>query len=108
MLKQFKCSCGKITELNVPEDKWQIYLQGVVAVQNIFPDADSFYRETLINGTCYECQEKLFHRPAPGHEKEWGKYIGECACCGAPVRECDIHDGQFKCVSCKCTEYEED
>lgn len=69
MLKQFKCSCGKITELYIPDDKWQIYLQGVVAVQKIFPEADCFYRETLINGTCYDCQEKLFHRPAPGHEK---------------------------------------
>ena len=109
MKMTFTCHvCGKNTELEVDEKKYMQYRRDSKA-QEAFADKDSFYRETIISGMCYACQEKLFNRPAPGNEAEWGKFLGECCCCGRPVYEKDVDKSGagFKCASCGNDEYEE-
>ena len=58
----------------------------------------TFQKELFISGFCYECQEKTFNRPAPGHEKEWGEVEGECPVCGAPLYRKDV--ARDKCPTC--------
>lgn len=100
MLKQsFKCMCGKTTQLDIDSARLS-RVQAGEHVQHVFPDASPFFREVIISGTCYDCQQKLFNRPAPGHEKEWGAFIGSCPCCDRAIYEKDVKDGKYTCTAC--------
>ena len=94
--------CGKTTTVRVSQLALYTYRAGA-PIQEVFPKKSAAEREVIKSGTCYDCQERIFHHPAPGHEKEWGDIIGECACCGADLYE--KHDnvpttGRFTCPSC--------
>ncbi|MCM1215004.1 MAG: hypothetical protein NC548_10845 [Lachnospiraceae bacterium] len=105
MKQVYKCPmCGRKTELEVDENAWDLYQSSGKPVQECFPESNAFFRETLINGTCYDCQSKTFHRPKPGDEDKWGSEIGECANCGCPAFEIDRKDGNYMCPQCGCTE----
>ena len=70
-------------------------------IQKIMPDVNSFVRESLITGFCFDCQEKFFNRPAPGHEEAWGPQLTECPQCGCSIYEKDMIDSYImKCPSC--------
>lgn len=94
-------SCGKISSMNVDEMQYMSYQHGA-NIQDAFPLMNAFDREVMISGLCHECQEKVFNRPAPGHEALWGNYVGECSCCGSPLYENKNCVGyqQFKCEQC--------
>lgn len=88
-----KCpNCLKLTECDMTPVEYAKYKSGIL-VQEVFPDKDAFYRETLITGMCYDCQSKLFNRPKPG--EDWGT-PEECPVCGSSVYE---KDG-WVCPSC--------
>ena len=99
--------CYKNTTHKVDMERYFDMMQRGIVIQKAFPEYSSFKREFLINGMCYDCQEKFYNRPAPGHEKAWGKQIGVCDCCDAPVYEKDVEKGVFRCVKCYQTEYSE-
>ena len=65
-------------------------------------ELDDFGRELVKTGMCYDCQERVFHRPLPEHEEMWGKQIGECECCGSPIYDKMDGDasGLHKCSQC--------
>mgnify|MGYP003431557648 CR=1 FL=1 len=102
-----KCPfCSNVTEVEVKDADMRKY-EGGMLVQRAFPYLTSMQRDVIVNGTCYECSEKMYNIPAPGHEELFGKRIGECACCGRAVWEKDIKDGVFECGSCHQDEYDE-
>lgn len=94
--------CGKTTTVKVSQVALSAYRAGAM-IYEAFPKKSAAEREVIKTGMCYDCQEKTFHNPAPGHEKEWGEPVGECACCGATLYE--KHDnvpttGRFTCSCC--------
>lgn len=97
--------CANVTELEVDDKAMQKYEAGAL-VQHAFPMLAPMQRDVILNGTCYDCSEKMYNTPAPGHEELFGKHIGECACCGLAVWEKDIKDGIFECGSCHSNEYD--
>lgn len=94
--------CNKAIEMNVDDEGYSKWVSDT-EVQCAFPEMNPFDREVLISGICYDCQEKTFNRPAPGHESAWGKELGECGCCGAPLWEKNIRDNKVVCPSCYTT-----
>lgn len=95
--------CGNVTKLDVDKDAYAAYrMSGLFggSVQNAFPDLNDFERETLISRMCFDCQEKTFNRPQPGHEEAFGKRVGECEVCGCPIYEKDKVDDKYKCPQC--------
>lgn len=94
-------NCGKINDINLDDISYTMYQCGV-NIQDAFPDMNPFDREMLITGMCYDCQEKIFNRPAPGHEALWGNYVGECNCCGSPLYSVKhaISGNRLKCPTC--------
>lgn len=96
-----KCSsCGKDFEadLEVSEADNESIESGSMTLKDAMKPG-TFQKELFISGMCYDCQEKVFNRPAPGHEKEWGSLIGECEECGSPLYERDVKNG--RCPSCR-------
>lgn len=82
-----KCpGCGETVTKVVSYEKIKKWRNGAL-IQEVYPNKDSFFREWLISGMCYECQSKMFNRPAPG--MNWGKRIGECEVCGTSLWEKD-------------------
>lgn len=104
----FQCSmCGKLHEVEIEvsdEDAAKISF-GEMSLKDATAPG-TFDREIFISGMCYDCQEKVFNRPAPGHEEEWGLPSGECPVCGSPLYKRDI-DADF-CPQCKCCISEEE
>lgn len=97
--------CGRTTELTVDAKKYARYAAGE-HVQQAFPELAPAQREVIINGCCYNCSEKIYNIPAPGHEEAFGKRLGSCSCCDMAVWEKDVKDGVFLCPSCGYNEYE--
>lgn len=93
--------CGKISAVDVDDMQYLAYQNGA-RIEDAFPLMNPFSREVLLSGYCFSCQENIFNRPAPGNEAAWGKYIGECDCCGSPLYENRNAVGylQYKCNSC--------
>lgn len=106
-------SCGGVAVTNgdVTEEQLAMHARGGLA-QNVFKDLDVFDREVIISHMCYNCIEKFYNRPAPGHEAAFGNSRGECDCCGAPLWDKDEKDGLVVCPSCKTVQgllpYEQD
>lgn len=94
--------CSKVSDLEVQEDNLYDYQNGA-GILEAFPRMNQFERELIISGICFNCQEKTFNTPAPGHEAEWGEMITECGCCGAPIWEKDIPEGSP--IICPCCGY---
>lgn len=93
--------CGKYTTVKVEAEALDAYNKGInIAVA--LPNLSAFDREVMITGMCYDCQEKAFSKPAPGHEDLWGKVVGECDCCGASLYEKDIKGDKVICNTCGC------
>lgn len=87
MLVRKQCPfCSKQTELDIDEIGLQAYRSGA-KITAAFPNLDSFDREVLLTGICYDCQEKVFNTPTKKNESSWGKYLGECPICGSNVYE---------------------
>lgn len=101
LLKRNCVFCGKEQSLFVNDDAYDRYESGE-EIQRAFPDLDSFAREFIISGMCYECQEKIFNKPQPCNKEAWGSVLGECACCGSPLysKKNLTDDGKYKCPSC--------
>lgn len=98
--------CGKVSVREYDGVAIMSYQAGSMSVQQAFPSSHPSDREFLISGMCYDCCEKTFNQPAPGHEEDWGEQLGECACCGRPVYKKDLNeDEEFTCISCACDEY---
>ena len=98
----FMCpTCGKAhdVQMEVPDDKLERLEAGTLELKDALRPG-TFDREILISGMCYDCQEKVFHRPAPGHEAEWGDIMSECPICGTPLYKRDVEED--KCPSCHC------
>lgn len=93
------CGGEAITTGEVTEEQLAKHAAGGLA-QNVFTNLNMFDREVIISHTCHNCQEKIFNRPAPGHEEAFGNSRGECECCGAPLWDKDEKDGVFKCPTC--------
>lgn len=105
-VKNFICPlCGNKTSIEVDEGKWARYSLGDVNVQDVFAELSPFEREVIISHICFQCQENMFHRPAPGHEDKFGKELGECSECGCAAWECDVKDGKYTCPQCGNEEY---
>lgn len=73
--------CGKEHQHEVTDKQYKDYYRSDKSVQDIFPDKDIFFKEALISGFCFPCQEKVFHRPLPEHEAEWGELVKQCPYC---------------------------
>lgn len=103
----FGCAiCGKLKKIEVTisdADSWAIERGQITLKDALRPG--TFEREVFISGMCFDCQEKTFNRPAPGHEDAWGKRMGECPCCGCSLYKKDIDVD--KCPSCSCKISEE-
>lgn len=96
-----KCPvCGKISKHSYDKDAYNKYIAGEDSIQSVFPNEHPMDRELLLTGMCHDCCEDTFGTPAPEHETEWGKCVGECDCCGRPVYEKDVKEGTFRCKSC--------
>lgn len=94
-------TCGKDFTLQGRVSAAGIEKLHALPVCEVFPNLDAWDRESLISGMCRDCQEKIFHRPAPGHEFAWGRQVAECGCCGTPLWEKDIgSDGHIVCPTC--------
>lgn len=95
--------CQNEFSLNVPVEGKIAYANGVKA-QDAFPTLDEFERECLISGFCFDCQERIFHKPTKAHAKVWGEKMGSCPVCDAGVyREKDRlkgHGSRWKCGNC--------
>lgn len=101
-----KCPfCGQTTTLSVSDEAYFAWESGTHA-QVAFPELTPTQRDVIINGMCYECSEKLYNRPAPGHEEAFGTFLGNCSCCDRAVYEKDVVNGKFTCDSCGGDEYE--
>lgn len=94
--------CNKTSRLSYRPEDLQAYRSGK-NIREAFPKMNSFERELLISGICFDCQEQVFNTPAPGHEAQWGDRITECGCCGAPIWEKDITEGSS--IVCPCCGY---
>ena len=92
-----RCNCSRITAIEVEEEPFTRFVNGE-KIQNALPMLNSFERETLITGMCFDCQSKLFHNPKPG--EDWGPLMGECPECGCPIYPIDIKDNVCECASC--------
>lgn len=97
--------CGKVTVVVVDKEAYSNWCNGEL-IQNAFPDMSPSTREVVRIGTCYSCMEKLYNIPAPGNEKLFGKFLGNCNCCDRKVWEKDIKNGEFICSSCGNNEFE--
>lgn len=51
--------CGKVNELEVEEEKFNLYNEGKDNIQNIFPELSPVERELLITGICQSCWDKF-------------------------------------------------
>lgn len=99
MMYESSCPfCGKMQEIEIDGEALMAYNIGG-NIMKCFPDLCSADRELIITGTCYECQERIFHTPSPG--SDWGKVIGECNVCGCSIYERDA-DGKdvAECPQC--------
>lgn len=102
----FVCSsCGKkhTYQFECTDGKKELIERGDISIKEI-TERGTFQREVFISGMCYDCQEKVFHRPAPGHEEAWGNPVAECTECGCPLYQKDVDEK--KCPQCGCTEYD--
>ena len=69
-------------------------------IMDVVPEFNSFQREMLITGMCFNCQSKLYNTPIPG-DNSWGDLIGDCECCGAPIWSVkNAKNGGYGCPSC--------
>lgn len=97
---EFECaSCGEVETIQVEvseQDAAELDAGTKTLKECCKPGI--FEKEVFISGMCYACQEKVFNRPAPEHEKEWGKCTRECSVCGSPIWEKDEKIGV--CPSC--------
>lgn len=99
MLVDIKCPvCKNTTQLDLDQDLYVKYKLGNKPVQQIFPNLNSFEREALISGYCFDCSSKIFNAPKPG--EDWGKVLGECPICGCNAYERNIEGDFYKCPSC--------
>lgn len=97
-----KCMCGKTSTIEVNEIKYNAWQAGL-KIQDVFPELHPFERELLISGMCFDCQEKMYNRPAPGHEEMWGRKLGQCTCCDRPVfekKDIPNEEGLYCCPQC--------
>lgn len=94
--------CGEVFTIgiDVADDVAEKIDSGIMTLKEA-TEPGTFDREVFISGMCYDCQEKTFNRPAPGHEEEWGKCAGECPVCGCPIYDKNLADD--KCPQCHCT-----
>lgn len=94
-------SCGgeAITTGEVTAEQLAKHAAGGLA-QDVFTNLNMFDREVIISHTCHSCQERIFNRPAPGHEAAFGNSRGECDCCGAPLWDKDERDSILRCPAC--------
>lgn len=93
-----KCfSCGKLTTVIVDEDMYEAWISGANIIR-CFPQMNSFDREVLISGMCYDCQSKTFNMPKPG--EDWGEQVCDCPECGCRIFPKDINNGVMMCPSC--------
>lgn len=105
-------NCGKIWDHAITEKEYdRIYPKPGSGkepekVQVVLSGYNAFERELYISGMCFDCQEKIFHRPQPNNVDKWGKRLGSCCCCGRPVYEIDVVNGEYLCDECACDEYE--
>ena len=99
-----KCpTCGKSYELCMSTKNYDAYIKhrNDMAIQDILPDVNPFIRESLITGMCFDCLEKTYHMPAPGHEKEWGEVMCYCPNCDANIYHMDfVSEGVIRCPVC--------
>ncbi len=103
-----KCPfCSKSTTVSVDKEAFDAYKAGI-NIAEALPTMSLFDREVLKTGMCYDCQERTFGVPAPGHEEAWGERLGECGCCGAPIYSRRNKDGYaYVCKCCGCHHYYE-
>lgn len=97
-------SCGKASEYEVTANQYnriqKKYYEEGEKIQNVVPELNSFQREMLVSGMCFDCQSKLYNMPVPG-DTSWGNLIGECECCGTPIwSKKNARDGGYECPSC--------
>ena len=98
-----KCPiCGNVTVIYMDAETLNRIQSGSenISPQN-FPKLNSFEREALISHMCFDCQEKTFHRPAPGHEEAWGKPFAECDVCGSTIWDPKDRNEEGKLI-CHC------
>ncbi len=96
----FVCpNCGQNKEvmLEISDKDAAAIDEGTMSLKEA-TEPGTFQREIFISGMCYDCQEKLFNRPAPGHEAEWGEQKDECPECGCPLYQLDID--RDECPTC--------
>lgn len=98
--------CGESSTLYVKDGQIEKYEAGA-SVQEAFDDIDSFGRELIISGVCFNCQEKVFNRPLKCHEASWGRELFECECCGTPIysehNKSKKNPNAWECPSCRST-----
>lgn len=97
--------CNKVSTLELNDKQYDKYVRGA-SVQVAFPKLSPFVRECIINGLCFDCQEKFYNKPAPGNEEKFGERLGSCSCCDRPVWSKDITDDKFICSNCGSDEYD--
>lgn len=98
---EFQCpSCGEVETLSieVTDHLADLIDSGEMELKEATKPG-TFEREVFISGLCFNCQEKVFNRPAPEHEDEWGDLIGECGNCGCSLYRKDMDAGE--CPSCR-------
>lgn len=93
-----RCSCGNSHIIEVSEESFKSWKDEKLPIQEAFKDLNSFTRECLLTGMCFDCQSKLFNTPKPG--EDWGEIIDSCELCGAPLYSKDFDSGVCPCCQC--------
>jgi hypothetical protein len=55
--------CGIKHNIDVDKEKYNLWLDKKMLIQNAFPDFSPEYREILMTGLCIKCQDVIFHIP---------------------------------------------
>lgn len=99
--------CGCEQEVFLDKEGFNKYLSGI-SLQKALPQANSFEREFVLSGMCFQCQSKVFGHPSPGQEASYGKYLGSCDCCGYPLYARKLGNSSAKvCPQCHESVFEE-
>lgn len=97
ILKRNCVFCGKEQSVTVDRSEYCNYESGM-PIQRAMPTADTFTREFIIIGSCFDCQSKMYNVPKPG--EDWGESRGHCPVCDCSLWEKDFTEEVAHCPSC--------
>ena len=93
--------CSGISTIRLSVEESYLLSEGI-EVCKALSKRNAFEREVVISGMCFSCQERVFNKPSPEHQTDWGEYVGECPCCDTTIwsKKNLTPGGYYLCPSC--------